>query len=262
MGKSDHAFIRLVRAKFEHACMVSDKVQNVSAFVEKYMYEYKTLGIRLHSWQRFEKMMFWLCILLGGAGCGLAYYVQGLSGELYYYGIGGGIGAAFLLMLRLTADEQYQLEAAKTYMVDFLENTYAHRYTKSNQKEIQVTVQQSVLEKEEGERPETVAASGMARSVPYSDPGIQEVPPVSDPLVYPGQMPVQEPVPTPAPAPQTPPEPTPEIKPMPPVAPVAKVKTGTVKQEVRREEDNTEIVDKQELQKEARIREILEEFLA
>ena len=88
------------------------------------------------------------------------------------------------------------------------------------------------------------------------------MPPVSDPLVYPGQMPVQEPVPTPAPAPQTPPEPTPEIKPMPPVAPVAKVKTGTVKHEVRREEDNTEIVDKQELQKEARIREILEEFLA
>ena len=38
MSKSNHPLMRLVRAKFEHGCMVSDKVQNVGAFVEKYLY--------------------------------------------------------------------------------------------------------------------------------------------------------------------------------------------------------------------------------
>ena len=30
MSKSNHPLMRLVRAKFEHGCMVSDKVQNLS----------------------------------------------------------------------------------------------------------------------------------------------------------------------------------------------------------------------------------------
>lgn len=54
MNKSNHSLIRLVRAKFEHACMVSDKVENVGAFVDKYMYEYKVWGIKLHTWRQLE----------------------------------------------------------------------------------------------------------------------------------------------------------------------------------------------------------------
>ena len=32
MNKSNHPLMRLVRAKFEHACMVSEKVENVEVF--------------------------------------------------------------------------------------------------------------------------------------------------------------------------------------------------------------------------------------
>ena len=35
MGKSTHPLMRLIRAKYEHACMVSDRVQNVEVFVEQ-----------------------------------------------------------------------------------------------------------------------------------------------------------------------------------------------------------------------------------
>lgn len=55
MNKSTHPLMRLVRAKFEHACMVSEKVENVEVFVDKYLYGYKVLGIRLHSLRRLEK---------------------------------------------------------------------------------------------------------------------------------------------------------------------------------------------------------------
>ena len=38
MNKSSHPFMRLVRAKFEHASMISDKVENVKVLVDKYLY--------------------------------------------------------------------------------------------------------------------------------------------------------------------------------------------------------------------------------
>ena len=68
MNKTTHPFVRLVRAKFEHACMVSDKVENVGVFVDKFLYEYKTVGMRLHSWRRMEKASAGLCLLTGVSG--------------------------------------------------------------------------------------------------------------------------------------------------------------------------------------------------
>ena len=52
MNKSNHPLMRLVRAKFEHASMVSDKVENVRVFVDKYLYEYKVLETNGESFRR------------------------------------------------------------------------------------------------------------------------------------------------------------------------------------------------------------------
>ena len=41
MPKSTHRLIKLVRSKYEHACMIRDSVENADAFVEKYIYEYR-----------------------------------------------------------------------------------------------------------------------------------------------------------------------------------------------------------------------------
>ena len=53
MGKSNHPLMKLIRSKYEHACMVNDKVQNVRALVDKYVYEYRVWGLRLYSWRKF-----------------------------------------------------------------------------------------------------------------------------------------------------------------------------------------------------------------
>ena len=37
MSKSNHPLMRLVRAKLEHACMVSEKVEKVEVFVARYL---------------------------------------------------------------------------------------------------------------------------------------------------------------------------------------------------------------------------------
>lgn len=138
MNKSTHSLMRLVRAKFEHACMISDKVQNVEVFVEKYLYEYKVIGLKLHSWRRMEKGTAWLCGIAGLLAALGEYILYGMNDQVLKNGA-AGIGLAVLLFLfHITTDENYQIEAAKTYMVDYLENVCAHRYEKTVQKEIKV----------------------------------------------------------------------------------------------------------------------------
>ena len=107
MNKSNHPLMRLVKAKFEHACMVSDTVENVGVFVDKYLYEYRVFGLRLHT----------LVLQTGAAGAALAVLVY---------------------LIHLTTDEGYRLDAVKNYMVDYLENVCRHKYEKAAQKELQV----------------------------------------------------------------------------------------------------------------------------
>ena len=73
MGKSNHPLMKLIRSKYEHACMVNDKVQNVRALVDKYVYEYRVWGLRLYSWRKLKLVCVWLYALLCIAGAFGAY---------------------------------------------------------------------------------------------------------------------------------------------------------------------------------------------
>ena len=135
MGKSNHPFMRLVRAKFEHACMVSEKVENVEAFVDKYLYEYRVAGLKLHSIQRMEVTAVGICMAAGILGGFLEYTGNGMNDEVLTTGA-FGIGAGILLyLLHLTTDEKYSVSVVRNYMVDYLENVCLHRYEKAYQKE-------------------------------------------------------------------------------------------------------------------------------
>ncbi len=147
MSKSNHKLMRLVRAKFEHASMVSDKVQNVEAFVKKYVYEYRVFGIRLHTFRNLEKKTIWIVAVLGTAGTVAVYYLYGLEEQVFQYAAWTGIGAVILCMVHILSDENYYQQMAENYMIDYLENVCAHRYAKLY-KEKNVS-QTSVLEMEE-----------------------------------------------------------------------------------------------------------------
>lgn len=138
MNKSTHPLIRLVRAKYEHACMINDKVQNVGAFVDKYLYEYKVAGLRLYKWRRMENVMAGLCFITGTVAAFLTYSVYGMSDDVLKSGAYGAILAILLFLFHLTSDENYMLKAIRNYMVDYLENVCARRYEKNYQKEIQI----------------------------------------------------------------------------------------------------------------------------
>ena len=136
MSKSNHPLMRLVRAKFEHACMISDTVENVGVFVDKYLYEYKVCGLRLHTLRRLEKICVGLLIVTGLVGAGLSYQVYGMGDAVLRMGAcGAGLGI-LVWLFHLTTDENYCMQMAKNYMVDYLENIYQHRYEKTYKKEV------------------------------------------------------------------------------------------------------------------------------
>ena len=131
--KSNHRLMRLVKAKFEHASMVSDKVQNVDAFVQKYLYEYKTFLVQLNTWRTLPIKMAWLIIVFGILGVIGTYQVQGMGEQVLQYGSTTAICALVLISINILSDEKLKLEAAKNYMVEYLENVCIHRYEKANQ---------------------------------------------------------------------------------------------------------------------------------
>lgn len=144
--KSNHKLMKLVKAKFEHASMISDKVQNVGAFVDKYIYEYKVFGIRLSSWRTFPKKVVWLVGILGVFAIFESYRSVGAGDLMLKYAQWTGIFVMFLLLLYFVAEENSRLQAAKNYMVEYLENVCIHRYAKMNHVDDEPEVEEEAKE--------------------------------------------------------------------------------------------------------------------
>ena len=148
--KSNHRLMKLVKAKFEHASMISDKVQNVEAFVDKYIYEYKVFGVRLGGWRAFPKKVLWIIGILGVFAIFESFRMGGASDLMLKYVQWTGIFVLFLLLLGFVAEENSRLDATKNYMVEYLENVCIHRYAKMNHatEEVEETVEKSAEEEE------------------------------------------------------------------------------------------------------------------
>lgn len=135
MPKSTHRLIKLVRAKYEHACMIRDSVENIDAFVEKYIYEYRGFLFRIHTWRQVEILSVWFAGILAALGTSVLYFYSGFSESVYQY-IAAGIAEVVLLsvVMRLS-DEPYKVNAVKMYMTDYLENICTFRLRKQNTRE-------------------------------------------------------------------------------------------------------------------------------
>ena len=135
MSKSTHRLIKLVRAKYEHACMIHDSVENIDAFVEKYIYEYRGFLFRIHTWRQIEILCVWFAGILAALGASAHYLSYGFTEPVYQY-ISAGIAEMVLLsVINRLSDEPYKINAVKMYMVDYLENICAFRLKRQRQTE-------------------------------------------------------------------------------------------------------------------------------
>lgn len=135
MQKSTHKLIKLVRSKYEHACMLHDRVENVEAFVEKYIYEYRGILFRIHTWRQLEIQSIWFVGVLGFLGASCWYLKSGLCEEVYRYAGIGAAGMMLLFVISQLSDEQHKILRVQNYMVDYLENVCAPRHRRVRQSE-------------------------------------------------------------------------------------------------------------------------------
>ena len=133
MQKSTHKLMKLVRAKYEHACMAHNTVDNTQAFVEKFIYEYRTLGLRLHTWQQLEKESLWFTAILALLGAAAHYNAHGAGEMVYRYAMTGVAEVILLATFFQMSDERYKIGIVQVYMIDYLENVHAHRFQKFKQ---------------------------------------------------------------------------------------------------------------------------------
>lgn len=140
--KSNHRLMRLVKAKFEHASMISDRVQNVEAFVDKYIYEYKVWGVRLSTWRAIPRKVLWSVSILGVFAIFESYRMEAFGLTTIKYMQWTGIFVLLFLLFGFVANEETGLTAAKNYMVEYLENICVHRYEKANRVDKQAEPQE------------------------------------------------------------------------------------------------------------------------
>lgn len=147
---SEHRLMKLIKAKYEHANLIADRVKNVDAFVDKYLFEYKFAGASLYSWLALPLRMLWLVLAFGLAGFFLEYGFYGF-GERGFLLLGMmGVLGMLLFLLHVMSNQEQQLEGVRTYLVDYLDNVCAHRYKKSDVKKVepQAEIEESIREAE------------------------------------------------------------------------------------------------------------------
>ncbi len=172
--RSSQRLMRLVKAKFEHASMVSDKVQNVEAFVQKYLYEYKVFGVRLGTFISLPVKMSCLIVAFGLLGVIVSYQTEGLTEQTFRYGAFAAIYAVALISIHILSDEKAKLDAVRNYMVEYLENVCVHRYEKASQvlqtakEEVEDEVEK-VLEKAEEENEVEIQAAKQEQDLQPQD---------------------------------------------------------------------------------------------
>lgn len=158
MPKSTHRLIKLVRAKYEHACMIHDSVDNIGVFVDKYIYEYRGFLFRMHTWRQMERLSVWFAGILGALGAALCYLSSGFNESVYQY-IACGIAEVVLLsvFIRLS-DEDCMTGAVRMYMVDYLDNICTFRLRRQKQTERESI---DVISAEGSQRQSVPQSSGM-----------------------------------------------------------------------------------------------------
>ena len=127
MSKSTHRLIKLVKAKYEHACMVHDTVENTDAFVEKYIYEYRGFLFKIHTWRQIEILTVWFSGILALLGASADYLYYGAVESVYQYIAVGAAEMILLEVIRRMSDEPYKIHGVKMYMIDYLDNICAVR---------------------------------------------------------------------------------------------------------------------------------------
>jgi len=157
MGESENVpasrnkLIKQMKLKFENCFKLNLGVNNVGAFVDKYMYKHKICGISIYNFNRIPIVAAWLSGVTG-ITCGCICYLENYSvrmGSMYeIYGIGSII---ILKLVDIILDTTHKKDVVYINLLDFFENSLVNHLTHD-------VVKATVLTEEEREMLEEIPA--------------------------------------------------------------------------------------------------------
>ena len=115
-------FIRRITDKFIYEYEKSYPVNNVSVFVDKYMYEVKLFGIRSSTWETMESVSLILCLVSGTLCAFRAYYHSEQQSELIRYVLEGLLSAGIITVSDALFDLTVLRSQLHTNICDHIEN--------------------------------------------------------------------------------------------------------------------------------------------
>lgn len=127
---SEHRLLKLIKAKYEHANMLTERVKNVRVFVDKYLYGYKIAGICFYTWLALPLRMLWLTLFFGCLNGTLHLLTHGICEGMFRSFAGAGAGSILLFLCYAMSGQSRKVEEVRTYIVDYLENVCANRYAR------------------------------------------------------------------------------------------------------------------------------------
>lgn len=120
---SKNKLIKQMKLKFENCFKLNLGVNNIEAFVDKYMYKHKVCGLSIYNFNKIPIIAAWFGGLLGiVSGC--ICYLENISvrtGSIYeIYGIGSII---ILKLSEIILDTAHKKNIVYINLIDFFENS-------------------------------------------------------------------------------------------------------------------------------------------
>ncbi len=127
IAASKNALTRQLKLKFENCYKLNLNVQNVPAFVDKYLQSYKVCGIRVHTANRILPSAAFLTAVLGAAAAFFSYWLDMGARQIVFYGAVSALGVLILGFAASFLDIRDNREMAVTNLQDYLENKLTNR---------------------------------------------------------------------------------------------------------------------------------------
>lgn len=127
MMGTNNRFLKQVKQKVENAYRVNTGINNVSALIERQLYQCRLMGINMRTWDNLSTNTSLLCFLLGGAGAFLAFRAEAPMGTIVLYGASGVLLGVFNLFFDNLMDTAGKRQQLLVHMRDYTENVLLGR---------------------------------------------------------------------------------------------------------------------------------------
>lgn len=123
VGEPKGKFLRQIKQRFKNCRHLNEKVNDMTAFIDRSILDYHFLKMDLHQWQRIGKEAFAICLLSCGLGIWLLHHSGVLISFQTSYCKAAVLSAVLISLAYGMNDNNYRQRSLKIRLIDYLQNS-------------------------------------------------------------------------------------------------------------------------------------------